>query len=34
MAPQITQHEFQGMSRAHGDGIRVHQAAGGVLIEG
>ena len=33
MAPEIAQDQFQGVARTHGDGVRVHDAAGRVLCE-
>ena len=34
VAAQIAQHEFHRVPLAHGDGVGVHQAAGGVLVVG
>ncbi len=34
MAAQVAQDHVESEARAHGDGIGVHQAAGGVLVEG
>ena len=34
MAAQVAQHEFHRVPLAHGDGVGVHQPAGGVLVVG